>query len=133
MNRTKFFLLIGMIISSLLSVQAAQKIGLIRAVQSGDLECVDSMTDDDTVNQQDEKTRTTPLHEAVKLKDRKAALQIAEILLKRGANVMAEDKNGRIPSDLAFLSQFHAMNTLLMEYGAPDHLQVTISNPVSKL
>jgi len=118
--------------SSLLFLQAAQT-GLIRAVQSGDLEFVESMADDDTVNQQDEKTGTTPLHEAVKLKDRKAALQIAEILLKRGANVMAEDVNGRIPSDLAFLSQFHAMNTLLMKYEAPDCLQVTISNPVSKL
>ena len=123
MNRIKFFLLIGVMSSSVFCIHAAQKNGLIRAVQSGDLQFVDELTDADTVNQRDEKTGTTPLHEAVKLKDKQAALEIAKILLNRGANVLAKDLSGCIPSDLAILEQLNEMHGLLMEYGAPDCLQ----------
>lgn len=117
--------------TSLFCVHAAQKNVLIKAVQSGQVQFVEELADADTVNQRDEKTGTTPLHEAVKLKDKEVALEIAKILLNRGADVLVKDLSGCIPSDLAFLSRFDEMNTLLIGYGAPDCLQVEL--PVAKL
>lgn len=114
MKLLKQISVIGMITSSFYAVDA--KDGLIKAVQSGDINIVDRVADESTVNQTD--GATTPLHEAVKLNDQNEAIQIATLLIDRGANVDARGERRATALHLAAALGNELMVKLLVQRGA---------------
>lgn len=92
------------------------KDGLIKAVLSGDINIIDQMAEESTVNQTD--GTTTPLHEVVKLHDQSESIQIATLLLDRGANPDARGHGGVTALHLAAALGNEAMVKLLVQRGA---------------
>jgi len=114
MKLLKHILLLSIIVISVDSVDA--KNGLIKAVQSGDINIVDQIADENSVNETD--GATTPLHEAVRLHDHAEAIQIATLLLDRGANPDARGQERVTALHLAAALGNEAMVKLLVQRGA---------------
>ena len=96
-----------------LGAQADGSLGLIKAVQAGDLKTVTELVEAGVNLRQQDERGATALHHAVC-----GHYEIAEFLLSRGVNTEVTDCDRLTPLHVAFLRQDRSMMELLVKHGA---------------
>lgn len=106
---------------------------IIEAVSQGDVVAVEHLLDqgDDLVNRMDDNSRT-PLHHAASI----GHVEVAELLLTRGADINVQDYRGETPLIGAVLADQQSLVAFLLQQGARidvrDHYERTALHLVSR-